>query len=144
MGRKQQTEVQKETVQPRRSSRRKRANDDEEQPKVCNIRLRRHFSFTWVQACVQPTEKAAESAANKIAESVKPEKVRTKRRTGSGPVPKLPGPEPGTTPRPSKKRKINAVDLPVAEYSVTYGNKTIKFTELNFGAFKIKATKPQI
>ena len=107
--------------------------------------MRRRFSFTWVQACVQPTEKAAaETAANKIAESVKPEKIRTKRRTGSEPVPKLPAPEPGTTPRPSKKRKINAVDLPVAEYSVTYGNKTIKFTELNFGAFKIKATKPQI
>merc|ERR1712131_47308 len=127
MGRKQQTEVgPKETVQPRRSSRRKRANDDEDQPKVC----------------VQPEK--AETAVNKIAESVKPEKIRTKRRTGSGPTTKLPGPEPGTTPRPSKKRKINAVDLPVAEYSVTYGNKTIKFTELNFGAFKIKATKPQI
>ena len=108
---------------------------------------RRAVNFTWVQVCVQP-EKAAETAANKIAESVKTEKPRAKRRTGSGPTstrtPKLPGPEPGTTPRPSKKRKINAVDLPVAEYSVTYGNKTIKFTELNFGAFKIKATKPQI
>lgn len=101
-----------------------------------------YYIYTQVQVCVQPEK--AETAANKIAESVKPEKIRTKRRTGSGPTTKLPGPEPGTTPRPSKKRKINAVDLPVAEYSVTYGNKTIKFTELNFGAFKIKATKPQI
>merc|ERR1712147_472978 len=123
MGRKQHTEVEpKETVQPRRSSRRKRANDDEDQPKP----------------------EKAEIAVNKIAESMKPEKIRIKRRTGSGSTTKLHGPEPVTTPRPSKRRKVNAVDSPIAEYSVTYGDKTIKFTELNFGAFRIKATKPQI
>ena len=86
----------------------------------------------------------------KIAESVKPEKARTqKKRTGSGSIKTGSGSiktesESEVGARPSKKRKINVVDLPPAEYSVTYGNKTIKFTELNFGTFKIKATKPQI
>merc|ERR1712176_1383670 len=126
MGRKQ-TELGTETsgpAGPRRSSRRKRANDEETQPKVN----------------VTPEEK---KTITKIAESVKPEKVRTqKKRTGSGSIKIESESEVGA--RPLKKRKINVVDLPPAEYSVTYGNKTIKFTELNFGTFKIKATKPQI
>ena len=95
MGRKQQTEVgPKETVQPRRSSRRKRANDDEDQPKVSQgcvgVSVIRGFRYVFSQKRQRQQSIRSQKVSNRKRFELRdePEVVQQQNSPDQNPVPR--------------------------------------------------------